>query len=651
MTAGVDLRHLINSVPFLPNINGQFRITSVARLVANAPTSVTLGAGQPTISYKENDQYYFFQDDWKIRDNLTLNLGIRYEYSGQPINVLHNLTVARESDPNTALFRQALPLEARTVPKIPPDKNNFAPRFGFAYTPRFKSGFMHRLLGENDTVLRGGYSIAYDPGFYNILLNVSTSAPSVFLNTITNTGGTTSPLFRVPANPTGDVVRASLGGFLQRNTFDPRFFNQTIVAPNFHSPYSQQYSFGIQRQINRNNVAEVRYVGNHGVGLFQSINRNPRFDNLVNGFSTSVSGTDANGNTINAATFNFPGFPQFARGAVPLKCTQAPGVRDNTAVCNGRLLPQGLLRSRENTAQSTYNSLQSRVNGRLFNQLTYGASYTFSKAIDNASEIFSFGEGAFAANPFDLSRAERGLSAFDRRHAFSMNFLYDIPYFKEQHGVLGKLLGGFQINSTYIIASGRRFTPSQFGNFGFGLPSYQDNTFQAAFVGLDALRPFNGNPNASPTAVGLTDIDAALLGFTNGFIPSPTGFYSFNGFNTSGNMVTVTPNDVRYIFNGPGAALRFGNPFGNVGRNSAKGPKLNQANLGIFKNTKISEKVTLQFRAEFFNVFNHPNPGYGVAAGDDLPDNLIEDAGQTFNDRGEMNLSSRRVQFGLRLIF
>jgi hypothetical protein len=312
-----------------------------------------------------------------------------------------------------------------------------------------------------------------------------------------------------------------------------------------------------------------------------------------------------------------------------------------------------LIRSRENTGSSNYHGLQMRYNGRLANQLTLGASYTWSKTIDNASEIFSFGEIAIASNPFDLQDNERGLSGNDRRHASSMNTLWDIPFYKEQKGVVGHLLGGWQINSTYVLASGRPFTPSQF--FGvFGLPTYQDFTFTATFFGEDNIRAFTGNPNAPRDRVAITDVDASYFGFTFPFVPSSTGYYSLNELNSTGNLVPVTPNDVRFIFNGPGAAQRFGNPFGNVARNSERGPALNQLNLGIFKNTKIKENVRIQFRAELFNALNHPNPGYGVAVGASLPDRWVDDAGVPgfrFNDKRDVELSSRRVQFGLRITF
>jgi hypothetical protein len=272
--------------------------------------------------------------------------------------------------------------------------------------------------------------------------------------------------------------------------------------------------------------------------------------------------------------------------------------------------------------------------------------------MDNASEIFAFGENAIASNPFDLTDNERGLSGNDRRHAFSLNFLEDIPFFKDQRGFVGHLLGGWQINGTYVLASGRPFTPSQFFN-SLGLPTYQDFTFGATFFGFDNVRPFNGNPNAPRDAVGISDVDAFIF-FLEDPTPSPTGFYSLNALNSTGDLVPVTPNDVRFILNAPGSAARFGNPFGNVGRNSERGPALNHLNLGIFKNTKISETVKVQFRLEMFNALNHPNPGYGVAGEDSLPDTFVDDAGVSgsrFHDKRDMNLSSRRVQLGLRIIF
>ena len=648
MKIGADIRFLKNSVPFLPNINGVVRFGTVASLVNNVSTGVTLADGQSDLAYKQYDQFYFFQDDWRVRPNLTLNLGVRYEYSGQPINRINEVTLARESDPATALYRQNLPVDARIVPAIPSDKNNWAPRLGFAWSPYFGDSRVAKLLfgGRDESVIRGGFSVAYEAVFYNIMLNISTSAPTVILDTFVPSSG-------LPANPIGSAIRSAFSSNLRRNTFDPRLLAQTVVSSDFHSPYSMQYSLGIQRQINDSNVFEIRYVGNRGKDLFQTVNGNPSYASLYNGFTQTI--TLAGTPTV----VNFPNYRNLIQGApAPQVCVNDPATADNEAACNGRLLPgTGLIRSRTNTGSSQYDSLQTRYNGRFLDRhVILGATYTFAKALDNASEIFAFGENPVAQNPFDVEDGERSLSGFNRRHAFSLNFIYEIPAFKNQQGFLGKLLGGWQINGTYNLASGRPYTPEQFRNSQVFANSYIDAGFANTFIGLDNLRPFLGNPNADVRRVAVTNIDARLMGLLGATTAlSPTGFYLLNDLNRvvggSRVLTPVTPNDVRFIYNGPGAALAFGTPFGNVPRNSVLGPTLNQMNLGVFKTTRITERWRVQFRAEAFNVLNRPNSGFGVAAGASLPDLVSENAGISFADKGEAALSSRRVQLGLRIIF
>ncbi len=273
---GLDIRKLKNSAPFLPFVNGSFNFTSAAQMGTNTPASLTVALGPATLVYDELDQFYFFQDDWRIRPNLTLNLGVRYENTGQPINLLNDVTVKRESNASTGFWRQNVPLDAKVVPRLPTDSNNWAPRVGFVYTPNFGE----KLFGKDKTIIRGGYGIAYEAAFYNLLLNISTSSPLVFL-----TGAPNAP---VPsAVPTGDKVRAAAvaSGLIAFNTFDPRYLNRTIPDPSFYSPYSQQWSLGIQRELPGNNVFEVRYVGTKGSGIFQTINANPFIGNLYNGFS------------------------------------------------------------------------------------------------------------------------------------------------------------------------------------------------------------------------------------------------------------------------------------------------------------------------------------------------------------------------------
>ena len=451
----------------------------------------------------------------------------------------------------------------------------------------------------------------------------------------------------MPASAFGPAIRAfaAQNNIVAVNTFDPRSLTQTIVDPKFRSPYAEQWSLGIQRQINPRTVAEVRYLGTHGVGLFQQAITNPQFNRLITGFSATVK--DAANQNV---TITFPGFPNLVpQGLTPTVCPNYPGVSHVT--CDGRILPQARVLSRQNSAQSIYHSLQTRFGTRLFNQFTFQASYTFSKALDNASEIFAFQESPTAQDPFSIGHQERGYSGFDRRHAAAFNWLWDVPLYKSQEGLLGHLLGGFQLNGTYVVANGLRFTPRQnFNNNLLGGPTYVDYTTG------DVLRPFTANPKADPMSVAITDIDLALLGLAP-YTKSPTGLYSLTAFNKTKQLVPISLSDAFLVANLPGAAKMFGTPFGNAGRNSLIGPLLNQINMGIFKNTRIKERFTLQLRLEAFNVFNHPNPGYGLDSAPAtfnngaVPDNNLQDAGISFMDPKQVEYNRRIIQLGIRFVF
>jgi hypothetical protein len=222
-----------------------------------------------------------------------------------------------------------------------------------------------------------------------------------------------------------------------------------------------------------------------------------------------------------------------------------------------------------------------------------------------------------------------------------------VPYFKEQRGFVGHLLGGWQINATHVINSGRRYTPGQNLNAGIGLAG------QNYLSGGESLRPFIGNPNAPQTSVGISQIDAFIFGKIP-VVTDQNGFLSLNDLNNS-VIRAVTPNDVRFVYNGPGAAKLFGTPYGNTPRYYLAGPILNQLNLGFFKNTRVFENVRVQFRAELFNALNHPNIGYGVTRNSSLPlSELIDNAGNAsspFADDSRIQLARRVVQFGLRISF
>lgn len=641
---GAEYKYLNTLVPFLPNFNGSFSYNSLTRIQNNAPSAVSITLGDPLLPFKERDQYYFLQDDFKIKSNLTLNLGVRYEYTGQPINTLHDISVARESNAATAFFNPALPVSARSVPAIPADKNNFMPRLGFAYTPHF----WKKLFGEDATVFRGGFSYAYDLAYYNILLNVQNGAPfSVALTVPTSALPTSNSPAALPFSPFGNVVRSAASAILPKGVLNPIYLAQTVVSPDFHSPFSRQFSFGMQRQLGRKHVAEVRYVGTQGRDLFQNVNGNFFIKPLVAGIPNWFG-------LVNPATGLGVNMPSFANllpaGTTFQTCVDNPATLDREDACNQRQFPQGGLTIRTNTASSDYHSLQSRYNGRFFkDSISMGMSYTWSKTIDDASEIFAESDvlSPNAQNPFCLHTCERSLSALDRPHVFSANFIYDLPYFKGQKGIVGHVLGGWQLNGTYILTSGATFTPGQTANGSYGL----GNTYLTS-----GDRPFVTNAAVDRRLVGINALDAYVL--FNACTTFPTNinaFLSLNAINGAGNCsVNVSPNAVHYVFNGPNAARVFGTPFGNSTRNSQRGPIFNQLNMSVFKNIKIRERLTVQLRGEAFNVLNHPNPGFGVERGGYLPSINVNTAGSptgAFGDNGEIELANRIVQVGVKIIF
>ena len=594
-----------------------------------------------------------------------------YALYGQPSNLFNSISTARESNAATAFWTQnpAVPLAARTDPNIPAIRNSFGPSVGFAYSPQW-GGW---LTGNGKTTFRGGYRLSYDPPFYNIFLNVSTSAPFIFLQTLTGAGATGNPL---PANPTGPNVRTLLAGSLTPGVFDPRTFTQTTVSNNFGPDSVHSWSFGVQREITKNSVLEARYVGNHGTNLFQTVDGNPyvgtaaapglaqSFPNLV---PAGVTGCTT------------PGVVQTAAQAAA-----GPNPALGRANCN-----QGLVGQRNNGGFSNYQGLQVEFRANnLFKQLTMRTGYAWSKTLDNASEIFSTGTAGntltVAQNPFNTQKGEYSISGLNVPNAWTVTFLEQLPFFKEQHGIIGHALGGWGISGTYILASGQPFTPTQLGEALNSTPfgNVYDAAFVGSFAGVDSARPFIGNPNAPINTVGIfaSDLCKGLFGITPtpltpattpGFcntnltpanallsvnalsinLANPTGQggqFTGQGRRPGETPVMVTTNDVRFIINGGIAQQLFGTPFGNATRNGFSDAIQNTANLSVIKTFKLSERMGFEFRATAVNVLNHFN-FIGV-------DPTLENAGRTGSGTGFANPSltnanGRQLYFGGRFIF
>ena len=651
LKAGVNWTYQRSPNIFLPNLNGQYRFSSWGSFAANTPNRIRIASGPSLLDFREYDTFLYGGDDWKISQHLTVQFGVTWSYYGQPANLFNDITTTRESNAATALWATtepvgldalgntfsnpgaSIPLSARTLPIIPAPKDSFGPSVGFTYSPQW-GGF---LTGNGKTVLRGGYRMLYDPPFYNIYLNVATSAPQVFLNTVPSPS-----THGLPAVPTGPNVRTSLASAIQKGVFDPREFAQTHITPNFGPDKVHTWTLGLERELTKNSAIEARYVGNHAYNLFQTLDSNPFIGDLKRDFPNLVPS-----NLTPCAT--------------PLFTNSSGTFNDPTGRTD---CTQGVVRTRANTGYSNYNAAQVEFRANnLFKQLTIRSSYTFSKTLDNVSEIFStFGGGNtvfFAQNPAQQVNfpGEYSFSGLDYPHQWSVLFTEQLPFFKEQHGLMGHILGGWAVAGNYIVASGQRYTPVQASALAAftAAGDYYDLGYILNFAGTDTAHPFLGNLSAPATSVGIFAADACNLLGDPGSCGAPASqLISLTELNKTGNVVNVTNQQVRFIINGGEAQSIFGTPFGNMPRNPVQDAKTTIGNASIFKNIKLGEHVNFEFHTSLLNVFNQANFS--------SVDPVIEDAGLTgsFTGFGDPTQTpsvstgappSRRIIFGGKLTF
>jgi hypothetical protein len=599
---------------FLPSYNGGLTSGSFQSFLDNSGT-LTLGNGNYTIHFTEPDAAGYFQDDWKVMPDLTLNLGLRWEYFGQAVNLLHDETVTRESDPATAFWNTSLPLSARTFPAVPENYKNFQPRVGFAYNPR---EWAPRL------VIRGGFAVNFDPEFYNMFLNSATAAPVVNLGTIPCS--TLAPCIPSSGSTGADIRTQNLDKIPLG--VNPNSRNQTLVSSDFHNPYAESWSFGFEYGINNSLVFEARYVGNHTVGLFQSLNNNPRLLQTAQAYPDVLSPS--------------------------MFCSDPAQIGFRRTNCD-----QTRVRMRANTAFSNYNGLQLNLTSRQYHHLSGTFAYTYSRTIDNASEIFSTFTGGnsntFAPNPFNSDVAERGVSGISIPNVASASLVYDVPFFEKQNGFVGKLLGGFQINGVWTYDTGQPVTPYMVdygqllggsGPNGFpGFSNYCDGNFASGFnSSVSNCRPVLSNKKAPINATGIylsPDTAANVWGIAPGYYTLDSAFNYLFG---SPDLPTpTTPDAVHYLWNNSDIADLQGNPFVGDGRNNLRANGWDKIDASIYKTIKLHEAYALQLQFSAYNVLNKRLLGTN--------DPEVDDTGTFWNPDYNYGTSSRQVQLGARFTF
>ena len=597
-------------------------LSSFDKLLRNAPTQFSLTDGPTTFNFKEQDAALYAQTDWRVKDNLTLNMGLRWEYSTPAFNLLHDLTVQRQTS-SSPFWDPSLPLDRTTLASVQKQYHNFGPVVGFAWTPRILKSF----IGTNQTVIRGNFRLAYDSIYYNPFLNTAGSAPVVNAGQLSTAAGDTVP--GLPSGFTGNAVRSQFLGFIPAGVgIDPGFRTQTLVDPKLTVPYAEEWSLGVQREVTSKIAFETRYVGNHGVRLLRSVNGNPALNAYIN----------------NGLAGLIPaGLKPCTNATAGLKGAAPPGFASGYVDCFRRNV---FLRN--NGAGSNYNSLQTRLDLRSWHNFTGTFNYTFSKTQDTVADVFNtaaVGSLAIAPNPFDATTTEHALSALDAPHTFTAIAIYELPFFRTQHGILGHAFGGWATNLTYRYQSGVPWTPTQAKDFNNALGNLCDptNTLSAT---TDACRPFSGNPSAPFTSIGTV------------IVPTPGAALQLVDANT-GRPTSV--GQVRYIVNNLNAVRFLGrSPFQGVGRNTERGDYISAVNMSVFKNTKLTERLNLQFQAIAYNLLNRQflgTPGVSISqpatfgnwSGDD--NGGVNSATNGSASALVTGVGRRRLEFGLRLSF
>ena len=518
-----------------------------ADFLIGQPVFFLQGRGDFSRNLRGNAMNAYAEDTYKILPHLTLNYGLRYElpFPYTELKNRQNLFVpgAQSRVMPTAPAGLLYPGDPG-VPAglIPTFKKGFAPRVGLAWDPN----------GRGQWLVSAAYGLFYEPYYTGQggPIQDAISAPP-YLQT---------PQVNLPSNFANPLLNAP---------FSP--MTLLVLNRKLSLPYAQDWNLNIQRSFGEDWLFEIGYVGTTGTKLPRFIEGNPAI--YYPGQSTE--------NNVNQRRL-FSG------------CTL---VQPNNCVFASVGEIAGV-------ANSNYNGMQTSLRKRFGHGLSFLASYTLAKTIDDVSSFNITGsaskpvagENDLAQNPFNLA-AERGRSMFDARHRLVLSYEWSLPLWRQPHSWYQHALGNWQVNGITTFMSGTPFT----------VFDSQDTSLQGGapeITGFSANRPnLVGDPNSGPHTV--------------------TQWFNTAAF----QQIALNPNSLVQ-------------QFGNAGRNIVQGPGFQQWDFSALKNIRVAESKELQFRAEFFNIFNHPNFR--------LPDSDI--SSPTFGQIQEA-LPPRLIQLALKFIF
>jgi hypothetical protein len=563
---GFNMRRFQVYNPFAFSLNGNFAFgASGAYTTGDAAADFLLGmpdsyaqGGKDIISARSQEYYSYFQDQFKIRPNLTLTYGTGWSVDTPLIDNYHanhagiairpgQQSTVYSNAPLGYVFQGDSGINAFGTTKY----NHFGPRLGFAYSPG-KSG---------KWAIRGGYGIYFNKALEEQTLQFLGSPPFALISggaadystaTVTYSpsfaapftdiagGGTFPNKFPVPVNPASN---ADFSPFLPMSI--------EVVDPNITDPYGQNYNLTVERQLSGTTLVSVAYVGALGRKLILTRELNP---------GRNPSGCAADPNCVAKRVYQNILYPQNYA---------LPGTT------------YGSIYNDQSTGVSNYNALQATFDKRMSHGLSFYAAYTWSHAMDDGSgfENSTFGGGGFGAygntrltDPFNQTLRDYGPSEYDATHRLVMTYTYEIPPVHHFSNWAAKRL-----------AEGWRMSGGTTFQVGFPL-DVVDTGFRS--LTCDAWT-FEGVCPDIPNVVSrLQYADPRTSTFVNG---------------TKGG----TTSNTNYWFNPNTFSREAMGTFGNAGRNPLRGPGINNFDLGFYKDTHITEQTRIELRFEFFNLFNH----------------------------------------------
>jgi Carboxypeptidase regulatory-like domain len=600
---GLEGRKLIAPQSFTQRLRGDYEYSSVLSFLQDqVPTAVAERSNGDAVYYGDQSALYWFaNDDWRIRPNLTVNLGLRYEYSTIPFTErLQNLN-AESSVPGLIDF---------SSPRAP--KNNWGPRVGIAYSPG----------SSGRTSIRAGAGMAYDVLFDNLGL---LSLPPQLGSTndcaqVVGPGGFPCPDTGFLAS--GGLPPGSGGLTVFPDVATARANTSAFIPPNGKAPKSIDWTLGIQHSFLNDYTVEVRYLGTRGIHLPAQIqlNRQP---------------------IVTSSQFlpTFTSAPtQAALNALPLDLAalenQSSAVPAYDAAGFGNIIT-----AYEPWSTSTYHGLATQLTKRFSHGFQMVAAYTYSHNIDDATaEVNSTVLSPRRAQDSQDLSADRANSILDHRHRLTITAIYDLPYFKNSNWFLKNGVGNWEFAPIYTYQSGQWATAQSSIDSNLNGDAAPDRTIfnpsgvHGTGTGVTPLC------NSSVASCPLSVADARA---------NPAGVVGY---------LAVNPN-AQYITAGYGA-------LANVGRNTLQLAPINDIDITALKRFTVTERFKIEFQAQAFNLFNHPQyvgglindvaafSAVGTIRNALIPGNADGSPNTSFNDPASVLASNARtLQLTLKLFF